>query len=139
MSAASDFVARGSIPAEWQDETSKMSEHIVDTYTNVLPSLEGTSVQAIRFGRNEDGSVMLDEDGNPELVALADDQGNPVMEEHPLVQRARDHGLHAYRYEQFDDGSVVALYVNDPSGQVKMKAFDDLETASLWSPRDERE
>lgn len=46
-----------------------------------------------------------------------------------------NHGLHAYRYEVLDDDSVVALYANDPSGEVKVKAFESLAEASKWSPR----
>lgn len=56
-----------------------------------------------------------------------------------LKEKAKNHGLHAYRYEELDDGSVVAIYANDPSGEVKFKAFDSMEEASAWSPRDERE
>jgi hypothetical protein len=56
-----------------------------------------------------------------------------------LQEKADNHGLHAYRYEELDDGSVVAIYANDPNGDVKFKAFDSMEEASKWSPRDERE
>lgn len=55
-----------------------------------------------------------------------------------LQERERIHGLHAYRYEEFDDGSAVALWANDPEGKVKLKAFADMKEASVWSPRDER-
>lgn len=55
-----------------------------------------------------------------------------------LASKKENHGLHAYRYETCDDGSVVALYANDADGEVKMKAFSSIEEASAWSPRDER-
>jgi hypothetical protein len=50
----------------------------------------------------------------------------------------KHHGLHAYRYENLDDGSCIALWSNTPDGIVKIKAFKDIQEASQWSPRDER-
>jgi hypothetical protein len=48
------------------------------------------------------------------------------------------HGLHAYRYIQMSDGSILALWANDPSGDIKFKAFPNMDEATVWSPRDER-
>lgn len=56
-----------------------------------------------------------------------------------LAKKREDHGLHAYHYVQFDDGSVLAVWAShDDPGNVKFKAFDDVDAASEWTPRDER-
>jgi len=67
-----------------------------------------------------------------DTVAKAEGQDKEI-----LLDRAKWHGIHAYRYEILDDGSVIALYSHEP-GELKIKAFDDMEDASNWSPRDER-
>lgn len=139
MSNADNIVASGQIPAEWADEANKMhSDHVASALAE-LPNVENLQVQAIRQAVDEQGNVVIGEDGTPDLVALADDSGNPIMEAHPLKQTFdNDGGFHAYRYEVCSDGSVVALYVTDESEQVQMKAFESMEEASLWSPRQER-
>ncbi len=73
------------------------------------------------------GWAFLDEDSEiePEARAL-------------LEEKAENHGLHAYRYIALDDGSVLAIFANDPSGDVKFKAFPSMDEAQEWSPRDER-
>jgi hypothetical protein len=69
---------------------------------------------------------------------MLNDGDIPEADREALAQKLEDHGLHAYRYEVMDDESVVALYANDPSGEVKFKTFEDMAQASKWSPRDER-
>lgn len=140
MSVAENVVAIGTVPDNWAAEAGKL-QTIVDGAFTELDSVRAsgnTQVQAIRFERNEEGNPILDEDNNPVLYALTDDQGNPVLDDHPLIHREKHHGLHAYRYEPCSDGSVVAFYVNERNGAIKMKAFASIEEASQWSPRDER-
>jgi hypothetical protein len=139
-----ETTASGSVPEEWQAGADEVSANVKQGYADLanlqndsLPG-ESKSVQAIRIARDEEGNPVLAEDGSEVLVALTDDSGNAVMEDHPLIQRANDHGLHAYRYEPCEDGSIVAVYANDAEGTVKMKPFDNIESASLWSPREER-
>lgn len=139
MSQAEVIIQSGRIPAEWQDEAAKMhDDHVVPALAE-LDNVRDIQVQAIRQQVDEQGNTILGEDGTPELAALADDQGNPIMEAHPLKQTFdNDGGFHAYRYEVCSDGSVVALYVTDTEPNVQMMAFASMEEASLWSPRDER-
>jgi hypothetical protein len=57
-------------------------------------------------------------------------------------QDGRPQVLHAYQYEQLDDGSVLAFYAIDQDMDgghpvIRLKAFPTLEQASAWMPRDE--
>lgn len=133
---AEQIVDSGSLPVEWQAEADQMVDNIKTAYEEVA-NLEGVQVQAIRFQRDELGNTILGEDQTPELVALTDEQGNAVLEDHPLVHRAKNFGLHNYRYEPCSDGSIVAVYVKGENAEVRMKAFETIEEASLWSPREE--
>lgn len=133
---AEEIVASGRVPAEWSDDVDAMIKNVTDSYAEV-DRLGDTQIQAVRFARDDDGNGLLDDDGNQILVALMDENGRAVMEDHPLVHNAKTVGLLNYRYEQQDDGSVVALYVKGRNSTVKMKAFPNIEEASLWSPRDE--
>jgi len=45
-----------------------------------------------------------------------------------------DKDLHAYRYEELDDGSVVAIW-GRKQGELNYKAFANMQEASAWSPR----
>lgn len=139
MSVAEDVVAKGKVLPEWDQAEAEMKDIVNSAWDEVDSLGDDKYVHAVRFERDDAGNVVLDDDGTPNLVMAVDDNGQAVMDEHPLVHRANNHGLHAYRYEEMDDGSVVALYVNERDGNVKMKAFADIEEASLWSPRDERE
>lgn len=62
-----------------------------------------------------------------------------ALENAPENSRLRttheNHGLHAYRYEILDDDSCIVLYANDEKGDVKIKAFSNIEEASQWTPR----
>jgi hypothetical protein len=137
MSLASDMVQSGKFPADWNDGIAEMKDTLSTAYQEIDSVGPDALVPAIRYARDEEGNTVFGEDGTPDLVALHDENG-VVMEPHPLIHREQYHGLHAYRYEQMDDGSVVALYVNDRSLEVKALAFDTLAEASAWSPRDER-
>lgn len=131
-------IAAGSkVPEQYADAVEEM-RGIIAAGFDELEKVRGQEFPATRFERDEDGNVVLGEDGTPNMVLLTDDDGNTVMEMHPLEHRETHHGLHAYRYEEQSDGSVVALYINSPDLAVKMKAFPNIETASLWSPREER-
>lgn len=58
-------------------------------------------------------------------------------EDGELHQRLMGRVPHAYCYMEAGDGSIVALWANTKTGNVKMKAFENIEEASRWSPRDE--
>lgn len=136
---AEDIVSKGKVPAEWQDGADEVTSIIKDGFVQLEDAkVNSPLVPAIRLKRDENGIVVLDENEEPIREALVDGGGNPVMDDHPLIHRDKYHGLHAYRYETCDDGSVVALWSNSATGELNMNAFPDLETASLWSPRDER-
>lgn len=136
--SAEKVVSSGNVPANWSEGADEVSKTVVEAFKE-LEKVKGQLVPAVRFARDDDGNVIVDEDGTPGLTILTDESGSAVMEMNPLEHRATHHGLHAYRYEECDDGSVVALYANDADGTIKMKAFSDIDEASAWSPRDERE
>jgi hypothetical protein len=122
MSKASDIVKGKSIPAEYEEAADEMKAHIKQSH-DVLDN------PAKYLGRLED------ENGNVYFERLSEDHADYKL----LQDKLDNHGFHAYRYEEQSDGSVLALYVNDKSGRVRMKAFDSMAEASAWSPRDERE
>lgn len=135
MSAASDIVDKGTVPEEWNPQ------ELVDTvkagYAELDSLGENPQIPAVRFARDDVGEVIHDANGNPELIALVDENNNPVLESHPLHARAEKDGLLAYRYEVAgEDGSVVAIYAKNRSPVAKMVAFDSIEEASAWSPRE---
>jgi hypothetical protein len=68
---------------------------------------------------------------------IAAEEVAAVCKQAYLDHPERTEGLHAYRYEVQPDGSCIAYWANDPSGEVKERTFDSLATASGWSPRDE--
>jgi len=133
---ASAIADSGDLPSKYREAADEITQILVDAHEELENG--PTEEHASRFAREEDGTVILDEAGDPVVELLYDDKMNPVMREHTLHFRHRTQGLHAYRYEVQDDGSCLAIYANDASGEIKMKAFPDIETASLWSPRDER-
>ena len=59
--------------------------------------------------------------------------------EHPADQRPDV--IHAYRFEEMRDGSVVAIYATELGGvapvTIELRAFDSLQDASRWTPRNE--
>lgn len=136
---AEDIVARGSVPDVWTDRAAEVSATIKDGFAELVALGDNALVPATRFERDADGNVLTDANGVPNVVMLTDEAGNPVMEDHPLAHIAEHHGLHAYSYEPCSDGSIVAIWSNDTEGTIQLKAFANIEEASLWSPRDERE
>lgn len=70
--------------------------------------------------------------------AMLTDENIPEEDRERLEFLLEHSGIHAYRYEVMPDGSVIALWANDSTGEVKFKTFNDMEQASLWSPREER-
>jgi hypothetical protein len=83
------------------------------------------------------------EDAAKDVLRQIEESYNaPNVAEPEVVQRLADkmewHGFHAYRYEILGDGSVIALWSAMP-GELKIKAFSDMQEASRWSPRSERE
>lgn len=141
MATKAETLANKSSWPAYSDALDDMKELMERAFTELeRVRVEEPEVQAIRFARDEESGEVIYDDGNsPALVALADESGNAVMEPHPLLHREQHHGLHAYRYEEQDDGSVIAFYINDPSLEIKTKCFANMTEASAWSPRDERE
>jgi len=90
----------------------------------------------------ESGAVPGEWEDGAEEVRAACKQAHASLDDvdvsDPVHEVAANHGLHAYRYEVCDDGSVVALWANTKRADLKLKAFENMEEASLWSPRDER-
>lgn len=108
MTKAEKIAQSGNIPSEWDES----AEHVRQTCKQAFETLN--------TGKNADGDVI-----EPAAMEM-------------LQHRAEHHGLHAYAYQTCDDGSVVALYANTKTANLKLAAFTDMESASRWSPRDER-
>jgi hypothetical protein len=68
---------------------------------------------------------------------IASEEVAAVCKQAYLDHPERTEGLHAYRFEVETDGSCIAFWANDPTGEVKQKEFASLELAGKWSPRDE--
>lgn len=136
MSQADKIVTSGKLPTEWKEGADEVQAVCKNNYSMVedVPEL----VPAMRIQRDDEGEIITDENDQPVFVNVLDENDNPVLDQHPLLHALAHHGLHAYRYEECDDGSVVALYANTKTANLKMKAFDSIEEASQWSPRNER-
>jgi hypothetical protein len=155
LTKADEIVMAGKVPDQFAEpaaEITQMVKHAFEVLANtpddlvphtmpigVLKRLPESMID--EYGINDAivaGALESPEEDDDLIVQLVDNEGNPVMRRHPLHHNAEHHGLHAYRYEVLSDDSVIAIYANDPSGQIKLKSFANLETASFWSPRNER-
>lgn len=115
MTEAQKIVEKHQVPANWQDGANEVTDLVKKAYSDLAHI----------------NSVLAEE-------TPADPTRNYEEEHAIFMNKVENHGLHAYRYEVCDDGSVVALYANDESAKIKMRAFANMEMASAWSPRDER-
>jgi len=134
---AEKIVSSGSLPTHYQQAADEITTIVVDAHKALNDAPK--EIHASGIVREEDGTAILDESGQAVRELLYDEKMEPILGPHPLWNNYEHHGLHAYRYEEQDDGSVLAIYANDESGEIKLKAFEDIAAASLWSPRNERE
>lgn len=123
MSNATNIAQSGNVPTEWAEGVAEMKEIVKNAYIELDNLDDEAQVPTKTFETSEDGEVYEVETGETQL--------------HPLINREQTTGLFAYRYELCADDSVVALYVKGRDGNVGMVAFDSIEDASQWSPRNE--
>lgn len=114
MTSAEKIVESNRVPDSWDAGSQEVTDLVKKAYSDLAHI----------------NSVIAEE-------TPGDHTRNYAVEQDLFLNKVNNHGLHAYRYEVCDDESVVALYANDESATLKMKAFPDMATASAWTPRDE--
>lgn len=137
MTDAEKFVESGKVPDDFATPVAAMVEQHRIALAEIERLGPDATVPMVRHARDETGEVVYDPNGEPLLVNVTDDNGVQLTDPHPLIHRVNNQGIHAYRYEEMPDRSVVAIYVKNDDLTPKMKAFADIEEASAWSPRDE--
>lgn len=127
---AHDVAKEKKLPAKYDG----LAEALLEEAETAFASEETARARADKFRRA--AQRVDDEELDSFLVEQAEQEEAGAEW---LAHKKEHHGLHVYRYEEMSDGSIVALYVTDKHPKtVKFKAFDNIEAASEWSPREER-
>jgi plasmid stabilization system protein ParE len=151
MTRAEEIVKSGVVPRQSEKEAAEITKRVADAFIALqdTPEIVPHTMRVSVFRRLSDDQRknfklehlepnQFDDMDDEDVLQLTDSKGEPLMVIHPLHNAAKHHGLHAYRYEEQSDGSVLAIYANDEKGKIKLKAFENMQEASLWSPREER-
>ncbi len=122
-----DQIASGKKTPKW------LAAAIADVAETVARNSEGTR-EALRLGPRIRRGI------DRQLEAGVIDKGEHSLRvaHDVMTQEEHDHWFehssYAYRFEFFDDGSALAIYVRRSGEDVELRAFDSQKDAADWHP-----